>query len=213
MFRFKLIMIGVGAFCAYLGFQEFKVSQGTTAEAVAVELADLESGKETGENAHMKVGSHYPVYFELIYYGPEDKEGQIDYAYYPIISENHDFIKALGALHTKYPEGDFPEHEFPRLQEFKVLVKTKRFKTTSDIPDEFGMVGLMEGLVVNKIDGLKPAEQDLLKQSFPTFDPENILILEDGRKPASNTKQYGLMGGGAFLILIGLGWLVVGLKK
>jgi len=189
------------------------VSKGTTAEPVAVELADLESGKETGENAHIKVGAHYPAYFELIYYGPENNPEKIDYSYYPILSKNHTFVAALGALYEKYPEGDFSESEMPSVGDFKVLVKTKAFKKVDDIPGGFDSVESIEGLIVNRIDKLKPDEQDLLKQSFPSFDPDKILILEVGRKPASNLKQYGMMGGGALLAFLGLGWLVLGLRK
>jgi hypothetical protein len=45
MGRLALIAVVGGGFLAFMGYQEFAVSRGTTSEASLVELADLENGK------------------------------------------------------------------------------------------------------------------------------------------------------------------------
>ena len=61
MFRIKLAMIIGGGFIAFMGFEEFKVSSGATAEAETVSLVDLEAG-EVPENAHLAIGEHIALY-------------------------------------------------------------------------------------------------------------------------------------------------------
>lgn len=61
MFRIKLAMIVGGGFIAFMGYEQFKVSSGTTAEPVSVSLADLEAGK-IPDNAHLNIGEHIALH-------------------------------------------------------------------------------------------------------------------------------------------------------
>lgn len=169
---------------------------------------EIESGAADTSNAHIKVGSHFPVYFELIYYGEENTD-KIQYVYYPILSAEHPFVQGLATLYEKY----IPEEKIPQVGEFSVLVKSKRYSNTSELPEGFDEAESVQGLVINKISNLKDEELDLLRQSFPSLNPEKILVLEEGRKPAGAAKKFGMIGGGGLLSLVGLGWLVVGFRK
>lgn len=212
MFRIKLILIGVGGFLAFMGFQEFKVSKGTKPEPANVELAAIEAGSADMSNAHIKLGVHHPAFFELIYYGEENTD-KVTYVYYPVLSESHPFVVGIDQLYQKYPDGDIPAEEIPEVGDFSVLIKSDKYSNTAELPENFDTAESIQGLVVNKITKLKKEEIDLLRESFPNFDPEKVLLLEEGRKPAGAGKKFGLMGGGSLLSLIGLGWLVAGFTR
>lgn len=66
MFRIKLAMLVGGGVLAFVGFQEFRVSQGTTTEPQKVSLADLESGT-IPDNAHLEIGEHIAHYGASVY--------------------------------------------------------------------------------------------------------------------------------------------------
>lgn len=209
MFRIKLLLIGAGIFLGFTGFKELKVSKGTTVKPVELELADIESGKADTSNAHIKLGSHLPFYYSLIYYGEENTD-KVDYVYYPVLSSEHPFILAMDALAAKYPDGNYPESEIPDIGEFSVLVKSKRYSKTDQLPEDSDFEESIQGLVVNKITKLKSEELELLQENYPTLNADKILLLEEGRKPSGAAKKFGMLGGGALLSLLGLGWLVTG---
>ena len=211
MFRIKLLLIIGGGALAYFGFQEFKVSKGSTAEPVNIELAEIETGSADTSNAHMLIGKHYPAFFELIYWGEEGTD-KIDYVYYPVLSETHPFVVEINKLFEKYPE-EIPEDEIPEVGNFSVLVKSKRYKTLNEIPDGFEPVQLIQGLAINTISSLKKDEEDLMRQSFPKFDPDTVLVLEENREPAGAGKKFGMMGGGVVLALFGVFLMFAGRGK
>jgi len=211
MFRIKLILIIAGGALAYFGFQEFQVSSGTTPEPVNVELAEIEAGSADTSNAHMVIGRHYPAFFELIYWGEEGTD-KVDYVYYPILSETHPFVVKINALFEKYPE-EIPEEEVPEVGSFSVLVKSKRYKTVDEIPGGFEPVQLIQGLAINKISSLNDDEAQLMRESFPNYNPDDVLVLEEGRAPAGAGKKYGMMGGGVLIALVGLMLFFVGRKN
>lgn len=211
MFRIQLVLIAVGGFLAFSGFQEYKVSKGTTIEPADIELAAIEDGSADTSNAHIRIGSHYPAYFELIYWGEEDSE-KIDYVYYPILSEKHPFVVKVDALFEKYPDG-IPDKEIPELKNFSVLVKSSRYKTLDEIPEGFDPSRFIQGLAINKIASLKSDELELMKSSFPSFDQTKVVVLEQGRTPSGPTKQYGMMGGGGLLAILGLFWMIGGARS
>jgi hypothetical protein len=205
MFRIKLAMIIGGGFIAFMGFEEFKVSSGATAEAETVSLVDLEAG-EVPENAHLAIGEHIALYGAAVYeYEQRDGEtgepgpnAKVNHCYFPIFSTEH----PLFAVEEETADDD----------NFAVLVKTNAFSTIGAIPDDFSTVASVKGLVINRIESLDEEETNLVKQSFPDADLDNVLIIEQNREPASVAKSGGMMGGGALLSLVGLGLFFVGKK-
>jgi hypothetical protein len=203
MFRIKLIIAVLGGIIVFWGAQEFRVSQGTSAEPVAADLAALESGQEP-PNPHMQLGAHLALYPELVYEVTQSKyasgvpgpTAKVNHCYYPIISPDHPVVRS----------GD-PN---ARLNQFAVLVRSKRFKTIADIPDESRQEASISGLVVNRIQSLDKEERKLILESFPSLDLDKVLLLEDGRRPASLAKSGGMIGGGLLLGLIGVAWMFLG---
>ena len=110
MFRLKLGLIIGGLVLAYFGVQEFRLSMGTSTEAVQVDLAALEKG-EALENNHVLIGEHYADYAGCVY-EYEEGNGRVTHTYYPVISENHSFFAGLDKLAEKYGNvNDAPESE------------------------------------------------------------------------------------------------------
>ena len=198
MFRIKLAMIIGGGFLAFMGYEQFKVSSGTTVEPVSVSLADLEAGK-IPDNTHLNIGEHIALHGAAVYEyeqaehqsGDPGPNAKVNHCYYPIFSTEHPLFAA--------------EEETAGDDDFAVLVKTQVFKTVGSIPDDFATVGSVKGLVINSIASLDAEETNLVKQSFPGVNLDKVLILEQNREPASIAKSGGMMGGGVLLSLVGLG--------
>ncbi len=67
-----------------------------------------------------------------------------------------------------------------------------------------------QNLVINQIDSLDSEEEDLVKQNFAKADLDKVLILEEGREPASLFKSLGMVFGGIVLTLGGAAWMFLG---
>lgn len=206
MLRIKLAAVIGGLVLAFFGLQEFRVSHGSSREATAVNLADIERGTPPSNN-HVQIGEHFAIYGGSVYQYSQSKydhsapgnSTKVTYCYYPIISAEHPFIKAVTS-----GEDD------PDFSNISVLVKSKRFKTIGAIPDGIVEETSLQGLVVNRIESLDREERNLLRENFPQVDFEKVLIVEDGRKPASLFKSAGLVGGGGLLSLFGVALFFLG---
>jgi hypothetical protein len=215
--RFVLILIVVGGFLIYMGYQEYRVSGGESSEPEEVDLAEVEKGN-VPENTYLKIKEHVALYPAAVYsYSAKSEQANppastsVNYSFHPIISTSHPFATAIEELASKQIESEnIQDFEVPEIKEFAVIVKTEKFETIGDIPENMRGEDSIEGLVINKIDSLDKEEKELLKQSFPSADLDKVLILEDGRKPAPMIKWLGMIGGGILLIVVGIGILVRG---
>jgi hypothetical protein len=216
MARIAVLLIVGGGFLSFMGGQEFLVGHGASSEPVAVELARLEAG-EAPPNNHLLVGEHVALYPACVYSyqtkkraaGDPAPSAKVNYCFYPIISGEHEFIRALGELDEKYHGLDNVPANIPgpEIRQFAILVKTRQFKTIGAIPGDINTAPSVQGLVINQIDSLDGEEARLIKESFPNLDVDKVLILEEGRRPASLFKSLGMMAGGVALALGGLGLL------
>ncbi|MEM7408688.1 MAG: hypothetical protein AAF430_00460 [Myxococcota bacterium] len=214
MGRFMIMMMAGGGLVAWLGWQELTVSQGATELPMDISLSELESGS-VPENPHLRIGDHYAMHHELVFsyrtersqeneeLGPEQK---LDYAYYPIVAVDNRFIQEWMNLEKLYGDAaEIPEEQYPDPVEFTVLVRTERFKTFGSLPDAgWNEETELQGLVVNKIRSLTGEEKALVGEGFPNVDLAQVLLLEEGRQPASATKSFAMMGGGAFVAVLPL---------
>jgi len=216
MFRVKIALVVIGGILCYFGYREFSVSRGATKDPLTVELMNLEKDSETG-NSNLAVGEHWAIYPAVVYEYETSSPGEqvsdtskVNFAYYPIISDKHQFFKKMMVLVAQYGDVDsIPEKSFPSVDEFTVLVKTKRFGTVGSIPmDDWGEEKGVTGLVINRIKTLKGEERDLIQQSFPKVDLDKVLILEEGRTPTSSAGALGMIAGGALLIAMGILWMI-----
>lgn len=202
MLRFGLIIAALGGFLGYQGYKEFTLLQKANEEPSEVALVDIEADGEL-ENYHVKIGTHWGVVDELIYQYPENNESKVDVAYYPIISEEHPYNQAIDVFLAKFE--NTPAEQIPDDAYFKVLVKTKAFKSTSDFPDHWIQGTEIQGLMINAVEPLGSEERNLLRQAFPAVNFDEILILEQDREPSSPLVAFGMLGGGVVVVLLGLG--------
>lgn len=206
MLRIKLAAIVGGLVLAFFGVQEFRVSQGTSQKATAVDLAKVEAG-ESPTNHHVEIGNHFAVYGGSVYQYSQSKHDhsapgpatKVSYCFYPIISAEHPFLTALAR-----------EEENPEFGTIAVIVKSHRFKTIGAIPDGIVEETAVKGLVINRIESLDKEERKLLLENFPQVDLDKVLIVQDGRQPASLVKSAGMIGAGGLISLIGVGLFFLG---
>jgi hypothetical protein len=181
---------------------------------VSVALADLEKDKPVS-SYHVQLDPHTACYYVIVYSYLRDKRDrsepgpmtQISYCFYPIISSSHPFSLKLKELETRYGSLDkVPANaQLPRIEKFAVLIKTRRFVTVGDLPSvPIQAEGSIPGLVLNELAPLNSEEEALIRKRFPNIDFNNVLIVEEGREPASPGRYFGLMGGGIVVFLLSI---------
>ncbi len=208
----NFVPIGLGCVVAFVGYQEFGLLRLSTEEPVPTELALLEGGAPP-PNLHLEIGHHWKVWDELIYsYSlkggqSEAPDTRVDYAYYPILSDEHSYFDQVDALGDRYGTGGtLLEQDIPAVGTFAVLVRTRAFKRLGEIPSgSWEDAENLRGLVVNRVRTLGHDEQPLLLRSFPSIDLTKIIILEEGRRPSSRAYALGMLGCGGALSLLGVG--------
>ncbi|QDT67638.1 hypothetical protein MalM25_05380 [Planctomycetes bacterium MalM25] len=208
IFRIQIAALIGGAMLAFFGVQEYRVSSSATVGPIEVDLAAVEKG-EVDENNHWRLGEHIAIYGACVYQYRQSKyetgepgpSTKLDYCYYPVVSFDHPFIQQFGEAESG---ADVP------LNDFRVLVKTKKYDTLGSIPDGLGNQDSVQGLVVNLISGLDSEEKELFTGSFPGLDTDKLLLLEEGRAPAPIGKSLGMIGGGLALVLGSVLWFFRG---
>lgn len=212
MERVFLALAAIGGVLGYMGYEEYTVSQGASAEPTYVELAELEGGA-VPDNSHLVIGPHWRIYGGSIYEyeqdvwetGEPDDSATVNYTYYPIISYEHPYILKLISLEEEY--GDLeqvPDSVWPNdIGDIAVLIKTRKFRTIGAIPDDWLDAEEIQGLVINQIESLGAEERSLIRESFPSARLDKVLLLEEGRKPSSSGSAFAQLGGGAVLMILG----------
>ncbi len=218
MLRVVIALIALGGVLSFIGYQEYKVSEGTSKDPVPVSIVKLEYGIDLPNN-HIEVGEHAAIYDALIYEYEErfsdptgdDPGTKVNFVYYPIVSQSHPLAEKLEAMSKRNPDSiSDAEYEALGKEKFKVLVRSGRYKKVGELP-KGGVQRLdkVKGMVVNQISSVGWEEQRLLRQAFPEINFKDILILQEGRKPAGPITSFGMMGGGGALMLVGVGLMFV----
>ena len=212
MWRFKLVGVILGGILAFWGFNENKLNQNMTSEPEEVTMATLEKGDYEGSN-HVKITNFAYLYYQLIYeakvgkYDNDVKEdSKVNFAYVPIVSNEHKFMGDLTEFIKQLEQGDESAAE-PVLSDYTVLIKTKKYTAVNQLPTDFEIAKEpVQGIFINKISSLGQKEKDLLLQGCPGIDLDKVLILEEGRTPSSAAAAYGAMIGGALISLLSILW-------
>ncbi len=200
--KLKLALIFAGSVLAWLGYNEFQLSNHATKTPQRVELAEIEA-ERIPDNPHLEIGTHWRMYQALLF-RYEQKKGSdgvtdatpIDYPYYPILSTTHPFFSEPAEAATVRGIDRVAYEQGGGVETFSVLVKTRQFKTVGSLPEEWAKGEPIRGLVVNRIYNLKKDESELLARSFPGIDLDKVLVLYEGRTPTSRTMVFALLGGG-----------------
>jgi hypothetical protein len=137
----------------------------------------------------------------------------ISECFYPIVSTSNPAVQKIRDLEKKYGSlDDVPDDvaiEPPA--QFSVVVKTTRYKKVGDIP----ATGIrtepqVQGLLLKRVSALGYQEKKLIQDSFPGMKMDNVLVLEEGRRPSSTWWCFTRVGLGVLSILLGPVLAVVG---
>lgn len=203
------------------GISELTVSSGASATAVAADLSDLHRGGEIPDK-HIEISDFFAMTDAMVYTtrssGEESNSTSINHAFYPVYPSDSDLVRAIqsglsmGENATEDERVDAAANVMTAWMSDnpRVFVKTSAYSTLGDVPPQ-GMRSSMRGLVINEIDALDAEEKKLFRESFPTADLDNALIIEEGRAPNSGKGMIFLIGG--ILLAIGGGIGLVAAKK
>jgi hypothetical protein len=184
--RFIGICIGVG--CFSYAWQDWRVSQGTADNPTAVEVKALEAGERPPQN-YVLLGKHVRLYPLSVYVSPKreerDKNPSVRKCFFPIVSVGRLVEDIPPVDRREGPPADRPPARAFQPPRFSVLAMTEEYKRLADIPTRIAAEGGLEGMVVNSIYSLDPKVVALLREEYPSMDPEKIVIVEVGRKPGS----------------------------
>jgi hypothetical protein len=191
-----VILACIGVAFIVMGNTENVLSGKAKEQARTVTLSDL-IATGPGDNAHVIVTDLTPasnfVYTARIKAGESAAGKPWNAVYVPLLPLTPD-------LRGRVERG---ENVWPQMNasSIRVLMMSKKAKTQADLQRLFS-AGHIQGTIINSISKLEPEAEKVLRQNYPTTDFTKVLILEEGRKPAS--KAWGV-----FLVLVGVGSLFV----
>jgi hypothetical protein len=211
------MLCGGGA--VFQGCREYRLSAGVPTTPIEVDIRDLERG-DAPYTTHVKVGEHVAVYPACVYvyeanFGEElNERTKCSSVYYPAVTKRHPLINGMKSLIKKYRYKAAPEDlKLSNGDDIAVLVKTRKFKSVGAIPQRSEERSSLQGMVINRIHTIDGDERNLLQSSFSDMDLDKVLIVEEGRTPASAAVYLGMLAGGLALIVTGGGILVMMNKK
>ena len=100
-----------------------------------------------------------------------------------------------------------PAGQSPDMGNIRIIVQDDDCEDEMDVAAMNGS-GTLDGLIINKISGLGAEERRLLAKRYPGTDFNACYILDRGRRPIASAAVLGLMGGGGFVALLGVAWIV-----
>jgi hypothetical protein len=191
--RVLVFTVAIGLFLINSGWDNLELRQGTGASPVDVNVEQIEAGT-LPESAYWKVGEHVAVTQVGVYEysAPKGATGEpgagtpVTVYYYPIIS------KAAAARVDA--TGEF--------RDFTVVVKTRRFRTVGALPKQASEERGIEGMAISRVVPLGKKERVEFLELFPNADLDKLVILEEGRTPATALGSYARMAGGGALCLV-----------
>jgi len=201
MIRITLAMVIFGGVMIYWGYQEMSLSAKADTTPQTITCGDL-SDAGPGDNAHVEMTDFLLCSMSYVY----ETKGSNDSVYKTV------WVPAVplgGVYHEKIlsmldEEGNFTGDDMPVPKNLNVLVKTSDVSNDRDVM-RLSDQDALTGLVINEIEAVDGEERRLLKESYPGVNFGDVWIIEHNRTPAGAGKTYGLMGGGAALLLLGIG--------
>ncbi len=206
----KVLLMILGIVLALWAWREREISRRALPEPSRVTIEEL--GKPGGAgNLHVIIGSHTALFNEALFIISDSKGGAsptlqtpIDYCLYPVIPASHPFHASLSAIVASFGTiEEIPPEDFPRPADLRMLVKTTRFSSVASIPVGVVPEGEIKGVIINEFSSLSTREEKLIKSSFPTLDPGNLLVLEEGRDLTPVWRIKLAMAVGILLALVG----------
>ena len=188
MFRIKLVVIIGGIALFVFGAFEWQLKMVAKETPQTIPAAQL-AANGPGDNANVRVTNFYICAENFVY--EEDEK-------------THDWSKVWVPL--------VPAGQSPDMGNVRIIVQDKICRSEFDVAGMNGAPSI-NGLIVNRISSLGKEERNLLSETYPGTDFSTCYILDRDRQPMSSAGVLGMMGGGGFVALLGLAWMVQGYRS
>jgi hypothetical protein len=192
MVRLKIALMILGGVVGFFGIQEWRLATAAKPTPQRLSAAQLVD-KGPGKNAHILLTNYTAAGNDFVY-----EENKRTHKWQKVWIP----LQPDGGLFGLQPGGPV-----------RILFKSKKASGEGDLAGIFMGLPPLKGMIVNKIESLGREEKDLLRARYPSIDFDHCYIFEHDRSPASTAQVVGLMGGGGFLILLGMAWVAADMKK
>jgi hypothetical protein len=201
MGRFKFWFLIGGVALLALGWEEKRLAGLAHSEPSSITLQRLaEDGP--GDNAHVEIRDFLLCTWDYVY---AEKRGRWTEVWVPAVPLDGEFHQQI--LAGLDEEGNWPEGvPFPNPDDFEVLFKITDSPTEASV-DRIAEADTVRGMIINEVESIGSEERDLLASSYPGADFDTVLLFETPRSPKGAGTVYGMLGGGAGLLLLGLALL------
>jgi hypothetical protein len=189
--RLPIALAVIGGVVFFLGINEKKLSDASSAEPEQVSLAKLiERGPEGNANIILTDYKLCPNFIGEKKTVGGQPVGDWTKVWVPIARPN---LLGLGAL-AQAAGGN----------EIHAIIFSTHVSNEGEMLAKLGRPPL-HGMVTNRIKSLSVKEKELLRQSYPGIDCDRCLIIDEGRAPTSSELIALYLGGGGLLLLAGVG--------
>lgn len=185
--RIIIAMLVIGVMLIVYGFREWRLASASGSTPQTITCAQLEANGY-GNNAYIHL-TGFRVSGHFVYQKRSDDYWTV--AWLPIVSVKNPLPTTAGAVPSAA---------------IKVIVKSNKIHNHAEA-EAFALNTSLEGMVINQIESMTSKEIELLRHSYPTTNFDKCWIVEEGREPAGAGKYMAFFGGGALLVLAGLGMM------
>ena len=82
----------------------------------------------------------------------------------------------------------------------RVIVVSYKIRNKEELGQIFTPDGAIQGMIVSSVRSMGKETENMLQQNYPGINLDNVLLLEQGRKPTSQELLTALFAGGGLLI-------------
>jgi hypothetical protein len=189
---FRILLLVFGGILIYMGYGEWQLAQSASATPEEISLkALLERGAEGNPNVML---TNFVMGQNIVFSSRKERWTKV---WVPIVP-----IEDLKAEDGKAKQ----------VESIRALLCSTNVHDAQELETRLNKPSL-QGLVINKVASVGSKEADLLKSSYPQFDVERCLIIQEGRTPADAMKMLLYFGGGGALIVVSLVMFVVARRQ
>jgi hypothetical protein len=178
---------GIALMTSYYGFDTLHTLAKCEENPSVISIDDF--GKKTvSGNIYVKITGCNKVNREHFYFQKNDDSiADGISAFYPLISKSNDYSIKMNALLNKYKSYDnIPDGEFPRLDEFNVLVE-KNYLHEGEINNDYERDSSVTGLISSRHRNRFSYVRSYVTSNFPNVHYNELIIIEENKTPPSKT--------------------------
>jgi hypothetical protein len=200
LWRIGIGLMIVGGFLVVFGFREARLASGASAQPEQISLSALIARGPEG-NPHI-ILTDFQLSDPYIVEQDKGKE-KWNKVWVPVVPTGRRPNLGMGQLPGPGGMGI-------RTTNPQALVYSLKCRDQADLNTRVN-VPQLQGMVINRIEGLDSDAKRLLQQDFPATDFTRCLIIQEGRQPTSAMISTLMLVGGVIVFLGGGGMLAFGL--